>query len=165
MTAAVATIAVRPAKIGGDEAVRRSRHESQSVPRPSHGATMREGNSGMLEKSSARQENYAEHMREFLLDAGGSRQHGESRERWLERAARRCGLSYRRAKSFYYRETKRVEIGEYDRAKQAAHVAKLREIAELRARLDRLEKDVAPKTSTPAPEDSRALGEVAHGQS
>ena len=164
MTAAVATIAVRPAKIGGDEAVRLRGHESQKSPLR-HGHTMTEGNSGMLEKSSARQENYAEHMREFLLDAGGSRQHGESRERWLERAARRCGLSYRRAKSFYYRETKRVEIGEYDRAKQAAHVAKLREIAELRARLDRLEKDVAPKTSTPAPEDSRALGEVAHGQS
>lgn len=140
MTAAASAIAFGPAKIGGDAVLRRHGHESQSL---SHGHTMTEGISEMLEESSAWPESYAERMREYLIDAGGDQRHGETRERWLERAARACRLSYRRAKGIYYRETKRVEIGEYEHAKQAAHVAKLRQIAELRARLDLLEKDIA----------------------
>ena len=161
MTAAVATIAVRPAKIGGDEAVRRSRHESQN---PRHGHTMTEGQSRMLEMRSERLENRSRLMREFMQDIGGPVRSGENRARWVERVAFAAGLSYRRAKSVWYREPVRIDRDELDRAEAAAHHAKQAEIAELRARLDKLEKDIA-ETDALASGITPASSPLAHGQS
>jgi hypothetical protein len=43
-------------------------------------------------------------MRRSIIQLAGERGWGETRERWLERAAARAGVSYRTAKSIFYSE-------------------------------------------------------------
>jgi hypothetical protein len=43
-------------------------------------------------------------MRKAIIALAGERGWGETRERWLERAARQAGVSYRTAKSIFYSE-------------------------------------------------------------
>ena len=145
MTAATSLLAFGPAKIGGDEAVRRVGRESQTSFR--HVQSMTEGQSQMLETSSKELENRSKRMREHMQDAGGALTRGETRERWLERVATACGLSYRKAKSVWYREPVRLARDDLDRAAHAADQAQRDEIRDLRQRLAQLEKRIADEPS------------------
>lgn len=143
MTAAAIPIAVRPAKIGGDEAVRCSRHESQKPLR--HGHTMTEGQSSMRKLFSRCAEPFSERMRQALIDSA-RRQPGEPSEVWLRRCADACGLTERRARGIYYREAKQISAEEFERAQEAAASAIHREVADLKARLAALEKEIEDET-------------------
>lgn len=58
-----------------------------------------------LSKTGARDVNaLAEEMHDAIVTLAGGRGWADTREAWLARAARRAGISYRRAKSFFYRE-------------------------------------------------------------
>lgn len=63
---------------------------------------------------------------------------GEGRARMIERAARRLGFTYRRAKAFVYEEAKRVEADEWRTARQQARdiIAKLDSRIEALRRID-----------------------------
>lgn len=50
--------------------------------------------------------NLAVEMRRAIAAIAGPRGFGETRERWLERAARRAQISYRQARSLFYLETR-----------------------------------------------------------
>lgn len=136
----------------GDEAVRRSRHESQTSPR--HGHTMTEGQSSMRKLFSRCAEPFSERMRQALIDSA-RRQPGEPSEVWLRRCADACGLTERRARGIYYREAKQISAEEFERAQEAAASAIHREVADLRARLAALEKEIEDEThravARPAP--------------
>ena len=48
--------------------------------------------------------NLADEMHEHIVTLAGERGWHETREAWLAKAARRGGISFRRAKTFFYRE-------------------------------------------------------------
>lgn len=62
----------------------------------------------------------AEHARRLLIAAGGSPSFEENRKSWLARAARRCGLSFARARAIFYREARRIDAHELVRVALAA---------------------------------------------
>jgi hypothetical protein len=49
-------------------------------------------------------------MRDAIIALAGERSWSETRERWLERAALKAGVSYRTAKSIFYRELRDPKI-------------------------------------------------------
>jgi len=58
----------------------------------------------MLEKASGRMTAVAYDLKDRLIAIAGERAWSETREAWLARAARKCGISYRQAKSIFYNE-------------------------------------------------------------
>lgn len=143
MTAAAATIAFQSAKIGGDEAVRRVGHESQTLV---HGATMNEGIPKVWKRLSERSEPLSERMRAALIESA-PRRPGEPSDSWLRRCADACGLTERRARGVYYREARQISADEFERAQEAAARGIHNEIADLRARIAALEKEIEDDAS------------------
>lgn len=91
-------------------------------------------------------------MRDAIIELAGNRALFDTRDRWLERAARAAGISRRMAKSFFYCErcNPSAEVVEAVRAARDNLRAKTRklgnvsgarsEYAELLARIEKLEK-------------------------
>lgn len=63
--------------------------------------------------------------RQFVIRAGGPREHFDSKASWLHRAAARLGLPFGRASSLYYGKARTIPAHEY---------------LELRAKLEELER-------------------------
>lgn len=141
MTAAAATIAYR-CQATGDEAVRRV-GQAQSL---AHGATMTEGIPKMRKTSSERSEPLSERMRAALIESA-PRRPGEPSDTWLRRCADACGLTERRARGIYYREARQISADEFERAQEAAARGIHNEIADLRARIAALEKEIEDDAS------------------
>lgn len=88
-----------------------------------------------------------EAAREYLRELADPRPGGDPVKSAIDRAARRCGLTYWRAFDIWYRKARRIEEFESD-AIAAAVVKRRRELArnefhELRIRLARLESMLA----------------------
>lgn len=62
-------------------------------------------------------------MREFVIRAGGQRQHYDSKASWLARAARVLGMSHGRAAAYYYNKARSVSAQEWLAA--SAEIARL----------------------------------------
>jgi hypothetical protein len=92
-----------------------------------------------------------EEMRDAIREIAGPRDFNDTRESWLNRAARRAGISFRQAKAFHYGETMNPRVGDVEKVRAAVrstHQSQRRtgaddELTELRARLERLETLVA----------------------
>ena len=91
-----------------------------------------------------------EEMQQAIRELAGPRSFGDTRESWLNRAARRAGISFRRAKAFHYGEVKNPRVQDVEKVRNAVHSTPQRrtgahtdELTELRARLERLEALVA----------------------
>ena len=56
----------------------------------------------MLQKACKRMNSIASETREYLIAIAGDRLWSETREAWLARAARQCGISFRSARSLFY---------------------------------------------------------------
>lgn len=63
-------------------------------------------------------------MRELVLAAVGPKRDFETRERWIERAARKAGITYRAAKAVFYRE---ITDPEHRAIRRLAEAARLRQ--------------------------------------
>jgi hypothetical protein len=92
----------------------------------------------------------ANEMRDAIITLAGERGWGETRERWLERAATKAGVSYRTAKSLFYNELRdpRISIVTVVRhaieRKSAINEETARdEFAQLDARMRAIEKRLA----------------------
>lgn len=73
----------------------------------------------------------ADEMRAAIIDLAGPKDWIDTRQRWLERAARRAGISFRAAKALYYGETPdpRSSVVEKIRAALKQHKEKVGERA------------------------------------
>lgn len=60
-------------------------------------------------------------MREAIIELAGSRALFDTRDRWLERAARAAGISRRMAKTFFYGEHCNPSAEVVDRVRRARH--------------------------------------------
>jgi hypothetical protein len=102
---------------------------------------------------SAETSSIIDEMREAIRELAGPRSFTDTRESWLSRAARRAGITFRQAKAFHYGETMNPRVADVEKVRAAvrstAQAVEGRqagandELAELRARLDHLEKLVA----------------------
>lgn len=89
-------------------------------------------------------------MRGSLIEVAGSRAPGETIERWLERAARRLGITYARASNYWHCRVRRVDAAEYLTIQRRAQAHALQRIKNLRAELALLEAHAtAQETSAP----------------
>ena len=101
----------------------------------------------MAEKSSKGREMHAlsDEMHDAICRLAGPRDVFDSRERWLERAARRAGISPRRAKAFFYREASAPRVQDVEAVRTAvekhlpAGAGTDAEITELAGLVSRLE--------------------------
>jgi hypothetical protein len=71
-------------------------------------------------------------MRESIIRLGGERSWFETRQAWLDRAARIAGISARSAKALFYRETPDPKASVVERVRCA--VEKLNDVEEAKAR-------------------------------
>lgn len=92
-------------------------------------------------------------MRSALVQVAGSREPGETIERWLERAARRLGIPYARAFNYWHRRVRRVDAVEYLAVQRRAKAHASARIEELRAELAILE-GITVVQATSAPVDT-----------
>jgi len=60
--------------------------------------------SEMLERFSERMSTVACDLKDRFIAIAGERAWSETREAWLARTARKCGITYRQAKSIFYNE-------------------------------------------------------------
>lgn len=89
-------------------------------------------------------------MRQSIISLAGVRGWGETRQRWIEKAARKAGISYRTTKSLFYSEMPDPKASIVARVRQAAE-KKLtsregqaqNEFARLESRLRHIEKHLA----------------------
>lgn len=89
-------------------------------------------------------------MRGSLVEVAGSRAPGETIERWLERGARRLGITYARAFNYWHCRVRRVDAHEADNIRNRAKAHAARRVVELRAELARLEgSSIAQNASAP----------------
>ena len=95
-------------------------------------------------------------MHKSIITLAGEREWFENRDRWLEKAAHAAGISYRRAKAFFYRESvdpkssavdrvriavKRLEASKQEAAARDEYIGLLERITTLAARLDATDED------------------------
>lgn len=59
---------------------------------------------GVESPSKERDMQLADEMHDAIVRLAGERGWHETREAWLAKAARKAGISFRRAKTFFYRE-------------------------------------------------------------
>jgi len=109
----------------------------------------------------------AAEMRQAIVVLAGERSWSETRPRWLERAARRAGISYRTARALFYCEPHEPRASVVERVRQAAEQATRKveaakhdpEIADLVARIARAEErlgQIDPEFFLPHVEGLRA---------
>jgi hypothetical protein len=112
----------------------------------------------VLEKSSEdrRVNALASEMQKSIADVAGPRGLHDTRESWLARAARRCGISPRRAKAFFYGEVSNPRHSDVEKVRAAVlkhNPAEMRragvthEFEQLRQRVERLETLLAASRS------------------
>ena len=89
-------------------------------------------------------------MRDAIRELAGPRSFTDTRESWLNRAARRAGISFRQAKAFHYGEAANPRVQDVEKVRAAIRSTQPQrrtgaddELTELRARLERLEAYVA----------------------
>jgi hypothetical protein len=92
----------------------------------------------------------ANEMRQSIIALAGVRGWGETRERWIEKASRAAGISYRTAKSIFYEEIADPKSSVVEHIRNAVEkknktqesIAR-NEFAELATRMQRLEECLA----------------------
>jgi len=103
--------------------------------------------------------NLVEQLRDAIVEIAGPAGLFDTRQRQIERAAHRCAIPERTAKALFYGEIKDPKhslaatiFATRDRLKKASNqdAAISREILELRARLDRLERQISAQDDPPA---------------
>lgn len=75
-------------------------------------------------------------MRRSITAVAGSRSWSETRERWLERAARKIGLTYRQTKALFYCEVHDPRASVVEKVRSAALKEARREAAALATRFE-----------------------------
>lgn len=75
-------------------------------------------------------------MRRSIAALAGARSFTETRERWLERAARRAGISFRTAKALFYQEQRDPRASVVERVRDAAQRLAKQEAADLASRFE-----------------------------
>ncbi len=89
-----------------------------------------------MEKSSGNTEmDISLEMHTAISQLAGDRHWRDTRGRWLEKAAKATGISYRQAKSLFYGETKDPKWSVVEKVRAARH--RMLETQEARARDDR----------------------------
>lgn len=92
--------------------------------------------SEIMEKSSGKAEmDISIEMHSAISKLAGHRDWHDTRGRWLEKAAKTAGISYRQAKSLFYGETKDPKWSVVEKVRAARH--RMLETQEARARDDR----------------------------
>lgn len=100
--------------------------------------------------SDATMDEVAHQMRGALVQVAGGREPGETIERWLERGARRLGITYARAFNYWHRRVRRVDAVEYLVITRRAEAHARQRILNLRAELAQLEgRPIAQEASAP----------------
>ena len=88
-------------------------------------------------------------MREAIRELAGPRSFTDTRESWLNRAARRAGISFRQAKAFHYGETMNPRSQDVEKvraavqSKQHTRTGARTHVRDVEERLQELEKLVA----------------------
>lgn len=85
---------------------------------------------------------YLQRLRDLIEEAAGPVSTGDTRQSWLNRAARAIGISYSRAWNVWYGKAKTVSAAEYEAAKQAAHRARVERLARLEAEIADLRRTI-----------------------
>lgn len=104
----------------------------------------------------------ATEMRTAIIELAGDRQLFDTRDRWLDRAARTAGISRRMAKAFFYNETcnpsadvvasvrsARDNLRTKAKEEEDVAVAARSEYSELLARIERLEAALRVQSAEP----------------
>jgi hypothetical protein len=87
-------------------------------------------------------------MRDAIRELAGPRDFNDTRESWLNRAARRAGISFRQAKAFHYGETPNPRASDVEKVRTAIRTTQTRtgartHVRDVEERLQELEKLVA----------------------
>lgn len=116
----------------------------------------------------------AEELREAIIALAGPRGDVDTKESWLNRAARRAGISYRQAQRLYYRECRDPRYSVVERISKAlathnrkAAGANIADIATIRNEIDRLSAQLdllLPDLGGPARHQRRTRADVVRGQ-
>lgn len=100
----------------------------------------------MLESSSRKTESemhVALEMKQSIVLLAGTRQPEDTRESMIARAARRAGISFRQAKSFFYGETTNPRSGVVERVRAAIDNANAAQEAKARDESTRIREQIA----------------------
>lgn len=88
----------------------------------------------------------ADEMHDAIVKLAGDREVYDSRERWLQRAARRAGISFRTAKALFYREVPDPRASVIEKIRTAVRgngdEPQLGAYAALQTQIDKLQVDV-----------------------
>jgi hypothetical protein len=87
-----------------------------------------------------------EEMRDAIRELAGPRSFTDTRESWLNRAARRAGISFRQAKAFHYGETMNPRVADVEKVRTAVrstHTGAHTHVRDVEERLQALEQLVA----------------------
>lgn len=115
-------------------------------------------------------------MRQAIVTLAGERSWTETRQRWLERAARRAGITYRSARALFYCEPHQPRAAVVDQVRAAVSQQKREEaisreeLAEMRtrialaeARFDRMDAEFFHPTIEAFRQATSPLGAQANG--
>ncbi|MBF9234702.1 hypothetical protein [Microvirga alba] len=78
-------------------------------------------------------------MRDAIIELAGNRRGDETRDRWLERAARAAGISFRTAKAFFNREAKNPGIEAVEKVRVALRQNTPADLGQIRDKLQYLQ--------------------------
>ena len=87
--------------------------------------------------------NVAAEMKRSIVTLAGPRQDTDTRESMIARAARRAGISFRQAKTFFYGETTNPRFGVIERVRAAIENANLAQEAKARAEYEHVREQIA----------------------
>lgn len=87
--------------------------------------------------------NVAAEMKQSIVVLAGPRSDTDTRESMIARAARRAGISFRQAKSFFYGETTNPRFGVVERVRAAIENANLAQEAKARAEYEHVREQIA----------------------
>ena len=87
--------------------------------------------------------NVASEMKRSIVLLAGPRQDTDTRESMIARAARRAGISFRQAKTFFYGETTNPRFKVVERVRAAIENANVAQEAKARAEFERVRDQIA----------------------
>lgn len=112
--------------------------------------------------SSVSTADIAQHLRGRIGLLAGERQWSDTRDAWLQRAARACGLRFSRVRAIWYGERSRFWWDEVQAIEEAA-AKRLQELQEIEARNAAIRMAIARHDRPRANErDPGAMGALAH---
>jgi len=87
--------------------------------------------------------NVAAEMKQSIVLLAGPRQETDTRESMIARAARRAGISFRQAKTFFYGETTNPRVRVVERVRAAIENANVAQEAKARAEYEHVREQIA----------------------